>query len=49
VCKTVYDSRTEATGSFRVHYRLDGKEGVVTMDHDPGSRIAVKDGQLVLS
>jgi uncharacterized protein YcfJ len=49
VCKTVFDSRTEPTGSYRVRYRLDGKEGDVTMDHDPGKRIAVKGGQLVLS
>jgi len=48
VCETVYDSHTEDTGKYRVRYRLDGKEGVVTMDHDPGKRIAVKDGALVL-
>ena len=49
VCKTVYDSHTEDTGKFRVKYRLDGKENVVTMDHDPGRRIPVKDGQPVLT
>jgi uncharacterized protein YcfJ len=49
VCKTVYDSHTEATGKFRVRYKLAGKEGEVTMDHDPGKRIPVKDGQLVLT
>ncbi|HZF16534.1 MAG TPA: glycine zipper 2TM domain-containing protein [Steroidobacteraceae bacterium] len=48
VCKTVYDSHTEETGEFRVRYRLKGKDGVVTMDHDPGRRIPVKDGELVL-
>jgi uncharacterized protein YcfJ len=49
VCQTVYDSKTEPTGKYRVRYRLAGKEGQVTMDHDPGKRIAVKDGKLVLS
>ena len=48
VCETVYDSHTEDTGKYRVRYRLDGKEGEVTMDHDPGRRIPVKDGELVL-
>ncbi len=48
VCKTVYDSHTEETGRYRVRYLLKGKEGVVTMDHDPGRRIPVKDGALVL-
>ncbi len=47
VCETVYDSHTEETGKFRVRYRLNDKEGVVTMDHDPGKRIPVKDGELV--
>jgi uncharacterized protein YcfJ len=49
VCQTVYDSKTEPTGKYRVRYRLAGKEGQVTMDHDPGKRIPVKDGKLVLS
>lgn len=48
VCRTVYDSSTEATGAYRVRYVLDGKEGSVTMDHDPGDSIPVRDGQLVL-
>lgn len=49
VCQTVYDSHTEMTGKFHVRYKLAGKEGEVTMDHDPGKRIPVKDGQLVLT
>jgi len=49
VCQTVYDSHTEETGKYRVRYRLKGKEGEVTMDHDPGRRIPVKDGELVLT
>ena len=48
VCETVYDSRTEETGSYKVRYMLDGKEGTVTMDRDPGDTIPVKDGKLVL-
>lgn len=48
VCRTVYDSRTEETGDYRVRYVLNGEEGTVTMDHDPGSSIPVRDGQLAL-
>lgn len=48
VCETVYESRTEETGSYKVRYELDGKEGTVTMDHEPGNTIPVKDGKLAL-
>jgi uncharacterized protein YcfJ len=48
VCQTVYDSRTEETGSYKVRYELNGKEGTVTMDHDPGKTIPVRDGKLDL-
>lgn len=48
VCKTVYDSRTEETGLYRVRYELDGKQGTVTMDHRPGNSIQIQDGKLVL-
>ena len=48
VCKTEYDSHTEETGSYRVRYELNGKEGTVVMDHNPGSRIPVRDGKLDL-
>lgn len=48
VCHTVYDSREETVG-YDVHYRLGDKEDVVRMDHDPGDRIPVKDGELVLA
>jgi len=48
VCKTVYDSRTEETGRYRVRYELDGKQGTVTMDHHPGDTIRVQEGRLVL-
>jgi uncharacterized protein YcfJ len=46
-CSTVYDSSQKQLG-YEVRYRLDGREATVKMDHDPGDRIAVRDGQLVL-
>jgi len=46
-CETVYDSHKEEAG-YNVTYRLDGKENVVRMDHNPGARIPVKDSQLQL-
>jgi len=48
VCDTVQDSREEQQG-YDVTYRLDGQERMVHMDHDPGSKIAVENGQLVLN
>jgi uncharacterized protein YcfJ len=48
VCHTVYDSKQETVG-YDVRYRLGDKEDVVRMDHDPGHRIPVKDGELVLA
>lgn len=47
-CRTVYDSKEETVG-YDVRYRLGDEEDVVRMDHDPGERIPVKDGKLVLS
>lgn len=46
-CKTVYESRTE-TVAYDVRYRLGREEGEVRMEHEPGPRIPVKDGELVL-
>ena len=46
-CATVYDSSQKHTG-YEVRYRLNGQESTVKMDHDPGERIPVRDGQLVL-
>ncbi len=46
-CTTVYDTAEKQVG-YTVRYRLDGKEATVKMDHDPGERIPVRDGQLVL-
>jgi uncharacterized protein YcfJ len=47
-CTTVYDSSTKTLG-YDVTYRLHGKQGVVRMDHNPGQRIPVRDGQLELT
>jgi uncharacterized protein YcfJ len=46
-CRTVYDEHQKEVG-YTVHYRLGDKEGTVQMDHNPGERIPVKGGQLVL-
>ncbi|MHB1214028.1 MAG: glycine zipper 2TM domain-containing protein [Thiobacillus sp.] len=46
-CKTVYESHTKTIG-YDVRYRLGKEEGHVRMDHQPGARIPVKDGQLQL-
>jgi uncharacterized protein YcfJ len=42
-CVTVGQTIT----GYDVTYRLEGRQGVVRMDYDPGSRIPVKDGELV--
>jgi uncharacterized protein YcfJ len=47
-CETVYDSHKERVG-YDVTYELDGETQTVRMQHDPGERIPVKDGELVLS
>lgn len=47
-CKTVTDTEEKVSG-YEVRYRLKGKEGTVRMDRDPGDRIPVRDGQLVLN
>jgi uncharacterized protein YcfJ len=46
-CETVYDSHQERIG-YDVRYRLGKEEGKVRMDRDPGERIPVRDGKLVL-
>lgn len=46
-CKTVYDKSQRVVG-YDVTYRLKDREGVVRMSHDPGNRIPVKNGELVL-
>ncbi len=47
-CKTVYDSHRHIIG-YKATYRLGKEEGVVQIDHDPGTRIPVQDGKLVLT
>lgn len=47
-CKTVYDSQQKVVG-YQVAYRLGDQQGSVRMDHDPGARIPVQDGKLVLT
>jgi uncharacterized protein YcfJ len=46
-CTTVYDTHKEREG-YDVRYRLDDTEGTVRMEYDPGERIPVRDGQLML-
>lgn len=47
-CVTVFDTRSVQAG-YDVTYELDGTQKVVRMDHDPGSRIPVENGELVVS
>jgi uncharacterized protein YcfJ len=46
-CRTVYDTHEKTVG-YDVRYRLGDEEGSVRMAQQPGPRIPVKDGQLVL-
>ena len=46
-CQTVYDKSEKQIG-YEVRYRLGERESTIKMDHDPGDRIPVRDGQLVL-
>ena len=46
-CETVYDSHVERHG-FDVRYQIGDQEGTVRMDHDPGDRIPLRQGRLVL-
>jgi len=46
-CRTLQESHTVTIG-YDVRYRLGKDEGLVRMDHRPGPRIPVKDGQLQL-
>src|SRR5262245_39313241 len=47
-CKTVYDTHEKQVG-YDVRYRLCETEGKVQMDHHPGERIPVENGELVLA
>ena len=46
-CQTVTDSREEVVG-YDVRYRLGDAHGTVRMNHNPGDRIPVEDGQLLV-
>jgi uncharacterized protein YcfJ len=46
-CNTVYDKSQKRTG-YEVRYRLGDQESSVKMDHDPGDRIPVRNGKLML-
>jgi uncharacterized protein YcfJ len=47
-CKTVYDTSQKVIG-YDVKYRLGKQTETVRMDHDPGERIPVEDGKVVLA
>ncbi len=47
ICKTVQSTKKQQAG-YNVVYRLDGQEQKLHMDYDPGNRIPVTDGKLVL-
>lgn len=47
-CRTVTDTHDKLVG-YDVSYRLGDQEGQVRMDHDPGDRIPVEEGKLVLT
>lgn len=47
-CKTTYETREDITG-YDVVYRLEDKESSVRLDYDPGNKIPVENGQLVLA
>jgi len=46
-CRTV-QQMSERVVAYDVRYRLHGRTSKVRMDYDPGTRIPVKDGKLVL-
>lgn len=47
-CHSVNESKVKVIG-YDVSYKLGDEAGKVRMDHRPGERIPVKDGQLVLT
>lgn len=48
VCATAFDERLEQQG-FLVTYEWDGMTREVVMDYDPGRRLPVEDGEVVLN
>jgi uncharacterized protein YcfJ len=47
VCSTVYDQREEQDG-YNVTYRLNDQERTIHMAYNPGNRIPVQDGVLMI-
>jgi uncharacterized protein YcfJ len=47
-CRSVNESKVKSLG-YDVSYQLGDETGNVRMDHHPGERIPVQDGQLVLT
>ena len=47
-CNTTYETREDITG-YNVVYRLEEKESSVKLAYDPGKKIPVENGQLVLA
>jgi uncharacterized protein YcfJ len=47
-CGNVYDNQKIPAG-YEVTYTFEGKQGVVRMDHHPGQRIPLENGELDLS
>jgi uncharacterized protein YcfJ len=47
-CVTIFDTESIAAG-FDVTYELDGVQSVVRMDRDPGKRLPVEGGEIVVS
>lgn len=46
-CQTVYDNSEKVVG-YTVKYRLGDETNTIRMDHRPGDRIPVENGQLVV-
>ncbi|MGC3981630.1 MAG: glycine zipper 2TM domain-containing protein [Steroidobacteraceae bacterium] len=47
-CTTAYDTEQRPAG-YDVKVSMDGRTQTVRMDHDPGRRIPIENGQLVLN
>lgn len=47
-CKTTYETREDIVG-YNVVYRLEGKESSIKMNYDPGTRIPLQNGELVIA
>ena len=47
-CDAVYDKSERQVG-YSVRYRLGDQERTIKMNHDPGDRIPVRNGQLILN